>query len=726
MLVWSARHPRLALVLAFCLAALAGSGAVRLRFETSLEALFRDRGGEFQKYRDFEANFGSGGRIFVVASGARLFHPSELAWLRDFDEKLAGLRGVTSVESVFRLSRMGRVGQWLHPQALVTRLPESIADGEELRTRILADRRVPGNLAASDGSALCFIVELGKDPGAARKVVDFRAAMAASAPPGVELFAAGAPLIFGETQDILRGDGFKLAGAFLVLLSGTLLLLYRGWAGLLVPLSTVALAVAATLGIAGWMAYPVTIVLLPAFILVAVISASETVYLVSAYHESLARNHTRGEAAASLGPAMGKTLRLAAFTSAVGFATVAVAANIGLRHFAVVGAAGILANLILSSLAAPAILVLLPAPSRVRPPGWLRRSRAGLVRLPGPLRSRLGWIYILALVGIGAGIFQLRIETSFLSYLPADNPLVGSFEKFRDRFGGASYDSVIVETHRRGGVFEKDALAELEHLRDRLGTRADFVYGLPDLLEEARGELPLPIAADQIAGMIPPEILRRFVDHDGSRTRFWIRTHAPGTKEVLALDRFINDSPREKFPPGTELSLMSPGAMAAKVSDRIVRELLGSLAYLASITAAIIGLALRSLRLGLVALIPNALPLLATYGWMGWLGIEMGLGVFAVGIVAFAVSVNDTVHLLVTCERKRMLRPSAGEVAGAGLREVIVPVIVTSLTLAAGFSALLFSGLSNLRETGLLLVISSFSAMAADLLITPLLVPKRD
>ncbi len=713
------------MALALGLAALAGAGATRLKFETSLPSLFQDRQGGYEQFRDFEANFGSGGRVFIVAAGPRLFDPAALEWLEDFDTKLSGRPDIASIESIFRLERLARSGQWLRPEKVIRALPRTGADGEALRSLLLSDPRIAGNLVARDGRAICLVVEPGSDSGDARSIARLCEEASLSAPDGVELFAAGAPLIFGETQDVLRRDAPVLTAAFLVLLSGTLLVLFRGRAGLLTPLVTVALAVAATLGFAGWMNFLVTIVLLPAFVLVAVISASETVYLVSAYHEGLAKGWSRCRAAAELGPAMGKTLSISTFTSAAGFATVAVAANVGLQHFAIVGAFGIIANLILTSLAAPALLSLLPAPRRPQPPPWLRHVRTTLVRLPLRSRKAAGWIFAALLLGIGTGVFQLRVETSFLSYLDRDNKLVRNFERFRELFGGASHDSVVVETHRRGGVFESETLAELERFRERLATRADFVYGLPDLLDEARRAVPPNLGSDHAAEWIPQSTLRRFVDHDASRTRFLLRSHAPGTKEILSLDRFIQDTPLGNFPAGTELSLMSTGAMAAKVSDRIVRELLGGLAILAVITAAILGLALRSLRTGLVALIPNALPLLATYGWMGWLGIEMGLGVFAVGIIAFAVSVNDTIHLLVTFQRKRELCPTTKEVMKAGLREVSVPVIVTSLTLAAGFAALLFSGLSNLRETGLLLAISSFSAMTADLLITPLLAPKR-
>jgi uncharacterized protein len=179
------------------------------------------------------------------------------------------------------------------------------------------------------------------------------------------------------------------------------------------------------------------------------------------------------------------------------------------------------------------------------------------------------------------------------------------------------------------------------------------------------------------------------------------------------------------LPPGVELTGL-PVVMQG-VFDGLVGDLatsFGAAVLWALVTFAVV---FRSLRWGLVAVIPNALPMVFALATMAALGIALKPSTVMVFSLAFAVAADDTVHLV---SRFLALRLPAREAAARALQDAGLPIIVTSTALTVGFAALGLSEFQALSTLGLLLGVALGSAAVVEVLLTPTLLvwfaPRRE
>ena len=133
-------------------------------------------------------------------------------------------------------------------------------------------------------------------------------------------------------------------------------------------------------------------------------------------------------------------------------------------------------------------------------------------------------------------------------------------------------------------------------------------------------------------------------------------------------------------------------------------------------------LLLGSLRLGLVSILPNLLPIAAGAGVMPLLGISLNPGTVMVAAVALGVIVDDTVHLLAAMRRQRENDIGLAEAFARGIEEVGGPVLVTSAVLVGSLAVLTFGSFAPGIHFGMIAIVIVLMALLADLFLLPRIV----
>jgi predicted RND superfamily exporter protein len=134
----------------------------------------------------------------------------------------------------------------------------------------------------------------------------------------------------------------------------------------------------------------------------------------------------------------------------------------------------------------------------------------------------------------------------------------------------------------------------------------------------------------------------------------------------------------------------------------------------------------RSLRIGIISVIPNLLPLAAAGAWMAATGQPLEIVSVCAFTVCLGIAVDDTIHFLSRyqleqsrhLDRKTIIRKSFSAV-GSGL-------VMTTLVLLAGFSSVLFSDTRDHRVFASLGAITIAIALVCDLLLLPCLLNDFD
>jgi hypothetical protein len=127
----------------------------------------------------------------------------------------------------------------------------------------------------------------------------------------------------------------------------------------------------------------------------------------------------------------------------------------------------------------------------------------------------------------------------------------------------------------------------------------------------------------------------------------------------------------------------------------------------------------RSLRIGLVSLIPNIVPVLMTLGAMGLLGIPLNFASAPIGAMALGIAIDDTIHFLSRFKLELAIDQDYPAALRRTIRSVGKPIVLASIILISGFSVLLFSNFQFTRNLGVLVSFTFVSAIVAELFLTP-------
>jgi len=167
------------------------------------------------------------------------------------------------------------------------------------------------------------------------------------------------------------------------------------------------------------------------------------------------------------------------------------------------------------------------------------------------------------------------------------------------------------------------------------------------------------------------------------------------------------------------------------VADGTYRNLVGGLAaslgFAIFISLATFTAVLRSWRLGLIALVPNVLPLILTLGMMALLGIDLKPTTVICFTITLVIADDDTIQFLTRYRRRYLELRAQGlespheQASSETLDGTGVPMLLTTITVSMGFFSLLFSQFLALKNLGILIGVSLFVAVFADLFLSPVL-----
>jgi hypothetical protein len=127
----------------------------------------------------------------------------------------------------------------------------------------------------------------------------------------------------------------------------------------------------------------------------------------------------------------------------------------------------------------------------------------------------------------------------------------------------------------------------------------------------------------------------------------------------------------------------------------------------------------RSVKMGLLAMIPNVVPIAAMLGLMGWLDIRLDGFTVMIACIAIGIGVDDTIHYLHHLRHELSLGKGLDEAMTATVTSVGRALVFTSVVLALGFWIFCLSDFVGTFNFGLLTGVTVLVALAADLLILP-------
>ncbi len=527
------------------------------------------------------------------------------------------------------------------------------------------------------------------------------------------------PLAFGAIALLLVFAFGRPAGVFLPLLGALLSLLFS----------------MGNLGLAGRSISMITNAL-PLMILA--VSTTFGIYTLSAIFQALEQEPDRLRAIHSAIAHTAPGILMSALTTAIGFISLKFNPVEAIDEFGTFAAAGVMTTAVVSIVFIPALAALLPL--RAQPPSKaaVLGRRLHPVNLLPRLLSRRGRAtatvaIVLMIAGSAYGVTKMRIETDPIAWFPEHSSTYQTAHFLNKNMVGITPYNIVLEAGTPGGLQEPAVLAKIEALQQYLASHknVDTTFSYVDLLKMMSRALydgdptryRIPETRPEVAQTLllyESDGLDSLVTGDYTRANIILRTNVLASEEGVRFAQEVNDYMRSHFTEG-ELSGRITGSayLAYKTNLQFTSGLAQSLLLSFVLISAVMILVTRSVKIGLLAMIPNTLPIAVNYAILGWLDLTLNAATSITGCIAMGMAVDDTIHFMTTFRDKLHESRDVRASIEHALRVVGQPMLVNAFCLSLGFSAFLLSGFEPITTLGLLVAITMFVAVICELMLMP-------
>ncbi|MBK7948473.1 MAG: MMPL family transporter [Deltaproteobacteria bacterium] len=539
----------------------------------------------------------------------------------------------------------------------------------------------------------------------------------------------------------------------LLLISALQLVGFRSFVGVAAPLVVLVLTALTTVAFMVVVGYKMGISFSATPTLLMVIGVAYCVHVLSEFRTQMVALGDRREALVKTMSLVGLPSLLTAVTTAVGFASMAFVPIRTMAEGAVYQAFGVMAAYFFS------VTVLLGALSfGARRPKWVERARAsasdigstssasfatraldGIARFN--LAHRTGLLFGFAVFTIAClvGSTRVVVDSNWLADFWDDSPIRVNVVKVDDEMGGMSNIIYLFDGGHEESIKEPAVLREIERVQ-ALALEDDWLvrktYSIVDIVKDLNQSFHsddpayhrIPETREEVAQYLllyessGGEEAAELVSPDYRVASLELRVRVGRIVHMAALidrlDAALVEKPLEK----TETTLTGIGALWLKLTNYIVSsQVEGFGLALIAVTLVMIVL-FRSISIGLIAMIPNVVPVLLALGAMGWFDITLDYNKATIASIALGIAVDDTVHLMSRFRLEFGIHRSYEAALHASMQDVGRALIHTSIALVLGFLVLCLSELRSQAFYGILLAASLTTALLADLFLLPPLV----
>ncbi|MBW1886596.1 MAG: MMPL family transporter, partial [Deltaproteobacteria bacterium] len=635
------------------------------------------------------------------------------------------------VEKVFSLTNIESVtsdGEWLKIEELVE-LPIAAEAVPALRKRALANELYVGNIVSEKGDFTCIIARLPhyrddfdykvEAVGAIREIL--------AGEGSTRFFLSGGPTLDEQFFYLSERDSQVTTPAMIALLVVTLWFLLRSASNVALALGTVILATmwgVAWIVLSGSRINMLTTILPPLLLAVGV---AGSMHVLVDYRDRCGRGEDKMTALRSVYRELMTPLFLTSLTTAIGMTSLMVSRIQGVREFGGFAALGVVGAFLLSVTLVPIVL------SR------FTISDDALAALHRLTMNRGGTIVMVSAVLLTAAIAagtMVKAESSFLEYFRDSEPIKRDTKRIEQALAGTMTIDVVIDTGTPGGVKNPEVLAQIVALQDFLEAdeHVTSTQSVADYLKDLRRaffsndqrEYRLPDTTEEAAQYLllyemdaPDGDLYDMMTSDYQQARVTARLDITSSNIATALVNKTEEYIARNFPPELDVRVTGLGTLYANMEEYMRSSLVYGFSVALIAIYIIFCLQTGSLVLGTISMIPNVAPIVLCLGIMGLFGINLDAMTAMVASIAIGLAVDDSIHFV---SRVRLHLANGIEMTRALERttvEIGRALVFTTIALAVGFSVMMLSAFVGTIHFGLLCLLTIIFALAADLVLLP-------
>ena len=559
------------------------------------------------------------------------------------------------------------------------------------------------------------------------------------------IYVAGTPVVTHFLKRAMMGDMRKFMGLALAAVALLLFLMFRRITGVLLPLFIVVLSLLSTIGIMALTgtAIKVPTQILPSFLLA--VGVGTSVHILAIFFQRYSEKENKEEAIAYALGHSGLAVVMTNVTTASGLMSFATSEVAPIADIGIFAGIGVLIAFVNTIILLPALLALIPLRTRKKknpgPQGTLMdRFLTSISNFStGHPRAILVASAVVICVSV-AFAAQIRFSHHPLGWFPQSNSIRVASEKLDQEMRGTLSLEVVIDTARENGLYDPEILNRLEEAAvfSEAQVYEDVFVGkawsLTTILKEINRALNENRAEfytiPQNKKLIAQEFLlfensgsddlEDVVDSQFSKARFSMKGPFQDAVHYAALMNTVDQYFRDKFP-DANITLTGMMVLLSKTINNAIHSMAQSYIIALVVITILMVVLIGKVRIGLLSMVPNLMPILLMLGIIGATPISMDLFTMMVASIGIGLAVDDTIHFMHNFRRYYEQTGDPQLAVYKTLHTTGRAMLVTTIVLSIGFFIFVFADMNNLLNFGLLTSFTILMALLADYLVAPAL-----
>ncbi|MCD4736721.1 MAG: MMPL family transporter [Bacteroidales bacterium] len=712
----------------------------------------------YKAYAEFTDRFGKDGSVlFIGIEDNNIFSLDEYNDWYDltFDiKKIDGVEEVLSVGNIYALQRNDSLKQFVFTPLLRVK-PKTQQELDSLKLIILSQPIYQNVLFTPSGNVTLMAITLNKERlntgrriSLVKKIKD--KADEFGQVHDIKMHYSGLPYIRTVTSKKLQDELLFFVVLALLIASLLLFIFFRSFRAVFFPMLIVVICTIWVLGMMSLLDFKITMLtgIFPPLLIVIVVE--NCIFLLNKYHNEYRIHGNKILALSRMVQRIGGANLLTNATTAAGFAAFIITRNEILVEFGLIASVNILVAYLLTLVLVPVFFSFL-APPKSRHVKHLDKGLVSsiinlvvskVLTVRKPIYIITGSFIVVAIFGIS----RLQTTGNIVDDIPKKDPLYLDLMFLEKHFTGVMPFEISIDTRKKKGVMNLKTIRKIDKVQQILKeypelSRSISIADVVKLSKQAyyRGNpamygLPNNQEKNFIFSYIPKadpnkkNILNSFVDTTYRYARISTQMANIGTYEI----RRIKDDLRPKIdsvlsPGKYDVTLTGTSVVFLEGSRHLVRGLFNSLLLALGIIAVLMALLFTSLRMIIISLVPNIIPLIMTAAMMGFLAIPIKPSTVLIFSVALGISVDNAIHFLSRYRLQLKLKNwNIRESVIEALRETGFSMIYSSVILFFGFIIFVLSSFGGTESLGYLIAFTLVVALLSNLFILPSLLLTLD
>ena len=711
-----------------------------------------------RQYQDFLNKFGEEGNLVVIGFKDNTFFTPKAyaAW----NEMMSGLKNTKDVDLVVSLNDLKKLQKDTIAQKF-TLIPlidqkqtSDIAYLQKVRNELF--NNLPfyeGLLFNKESGSIRSAVYLNKKivNTAARKTFILEELVPRiekfEKTTGIDLRVSGMPYIRTINAEDMKGEIGLFIGAALLVTSLIFFFFFRSFRATFISICILIVGVMWSFGTLGLFHYKITILTAVIPPLIIVIGITNCIFLINKYQQEIKIHKNQAKALQRVISKIGVSTLMTNLTAAIGFAAFMVTGNELLAEFGLVTSINIVSVYLLTLAVVPIVYSFMPLPKEKHldhlSKSYLSTFLDWVERIVRTKRTVIYTIYGTILVLSAIGLSQMKVSGSLIGEMPKSASFFKDINFYEKEFNGVMPLEIMIDTKRKKGVMKLSTIKKMEELQETIAgipelskpvsivnlvkySKQAYYNGNPEFyqLPTSQEQAFILSYAKNATKDSKENLMKSYVDSTGQYARITTFMKDIGTDEMGKVEGKLRQKIDELFSKDRyNVTVTGKALVFQKGTSYLIDNLIESLFLAILMVAGLMAYMFRSVKMILVSLITNILPLCITSGLMGYLGIPLKPSTILVFSIAFGISVDNAIQFM--AKYRHDLIVNKGRVKKSvfsAIRETGISTFYTSVILIFGFAVFTLSSFGGTIALGGLISCTLLFAMFANLLVLPALV----